>query len=701
MIPAEAGRTKLVKRLRYIFLTHVLTLGAFIADGQGSLDSLSRLLKSAETDSGRFEVLYQLSEAAEFTDYEQSQGYAEEARKLAETLGPWALGKIYLRLAFLETMAGDYSEALQYDLNCAALYAQSGDSTNLAKAYIDIGNDYRDMGNYDDAYYYHTESFRIARKAKPPTGRDSLLMAVALHNMGTVFAELGQYELSYQHFMASERLSAAISDEQAPAYTRDEVGELYRKQGDYQNAEKNLLEAVALARKLKIRVLVPRTRIHLANLYLDKGDYAKALLYFDSVRTDQRIINNRFTLAECNLGSGQALARLGRYEEAMKLLQESLKASLDLNAKILELSNYNALASLYEGKKDFQHALEFHRRHDALRDSLYSKSTMEKIVKEEVRFQTMNKDLEIQALSEIQARQFSEIQRQELIQNILVVVAVLAIILLYTVYRSGRRRKRINALLLEHQDEIKRRSVELQQLNEVKDKFFSIISHDLRSPMNALAGTLDLLTRQKITPDEFANLTETLRTQFNHTRTLITNLLDWTLLQMDKLKVHPEPVNVAAVTDESYQALKTLYPKEIHFENRVDPQLTGLGDRNIINLILRNLILNAIKFTEPGGKIWVEANTKGDELMVSVSDTGIGIKPEAQEFLFTKTSSYTTRGTANEKGTGIGLILCKEFVEKIGGKIGFDSKSGEGSTFYFTLPKAHTTAERPQEAIAP
>jgi len=686
---------------RFILIVLLLALGRVASIAQGSPDSLSALLKAERNDSVRFLLLFQLSEAAEYSDYRQSRAYAEEANKEAEKLGPWAQGKIWLRLASLETIEGDFSDALQYDLRCAALYVQAGDSLNLAKAYIDIGNDYRDMGEYSDAYYYHSESFRLARKSYQHNSRDSLLMAVALHNMGTVFTELGQYELGYQHFMASEKISKAINDRDAQAYTRDELGELYRKKGDFDKAEENLLEAVRLSRQMKIRVLVPKSLMHLANLYLDKRDYGKSLSYFDSVRTTQRLLNNRFTLAECDLGSGRVMARLGRYNEAMTLLQQSLETATELNARTLQLSSYNALANLYESQRDYQQALSYHRRHDAMRDSLYSKSIMEKVLKEEVRFQIMNKDLEIAALSQIQAKQSTEIQRQELIQNILVVVAVLVTFLLYTVYRSGRRRKRINELLLEHQDEIKKRSLELQQLNEVKDKFFSIISHDLRSPMNALAGTLDLLDRQRINPEEFAHLTETLRTQFNHTRTLINNLLDWTLLQMDKLKVHPESVNLATVADESYSALKTLYPKEIHFENRIDRDITGWGDRNIINLVLRNLILNAIKFTETGGKIWVEARESDHEVTVSVSDTGIGIMPEVQEFLFAKTSSYTTRGTANEKGTGIGLILCKEFVEKIGGKIGFDSKVGEGSTFYFTVPVVHHAAEHPQEAIAP
>ena len=121
--------------------------------------------------------------------------------------------------------------------------------------------------------------------------------------------------------------------------------------------------------------------------------------------------------------------------------------------------------------------------------------------------------------------------------------------------------------------------------------------------------------------------------------------------------------------EEAFLAVRNLYSKNISMENRVSERILGLADPNIINLVLRNLVLNAIKFTESGGHIWVEAKETANEITVSVSDNGIGIRPEVKEMLFKKTSGYSTRGTADEKGTGLGLILCKEFVEKNGGKI--------------------------------
>ncbi len=672
------------------YIVFLLTV-AISLKGQHTLDSLEKILASEKNDSVRFRILLNLSKEAEFYDYTKSRRYMDDARELSEKIdADWARGEMYFRLAFLETMEGDYDEALSYDLMSVKLFSQNSDSTQLFRAINDVGADYRDLGEYKEAYFYLTQSYQLAKRhnKKVPSSQDSLIMAIALHNIGTVFTALGQYDISLSHLEAASKLSEKIHDTEGPAYNHDEMGELYRKKGSFDLSEKNLLTGLGEARRLKIRVLIAGAQSHLANLYLDKKDYAKALLYYDSVRERQTSINNRFGLAECDLGVGIVMSRSGNYDAALKLYMKSLEVSKALNARNLALTCYQELATLAEIKNDYRNALFYHKQHDALKDSLFNKATMEKLVQNQLRFETENKDTEIANLLQLRQQQDSEMRRQELVSNILVIVVALAIFLLYTVYRSGSRRKRINQLLLEHQEEIKRRSIELEQLNQVKDKFFSIISHDLRSPMNALSGTLDLLEKNHITPEEFSNLTKTLRVQFNHTRTLINNLLDWTLLQMEKLSIQPEKVYLRPKVEESFEALRGLYPKNIHMENNIPESVAGFGDPNIMTLVLRNLILNSLKFTESGGTISVKAAENGKDITVSVTDNGMGIKPEAQELLFEKTSSYSTRGTANEKGTGLGLILCKEFVEKNGGRIWLESEWGKGSTFYFTVPKA-------------
>ena len=240
---------------------------------------------------------------------------------------------------------------------------------------------------------------------------------------------------------------------------------------------------------------------------------------------------------------------------------------------------------------------------------------------------------------------------------------------------------------MKHQDEIKRRNIELEQLNEVKDKFFSIVSHDLRSPINALSGILNLLENQNLKPEEFRHLTMELRIQFNHTKSLINNLLDWALLQMDKLKIQPVKMELRNLVDEIFQMLNSLHFKETKLVNQIAQGTIAYADQNMINLVFRNLILNGIKFTKIGGQITVSAEAADGMYTLAINDNGVGIDPEVQEILFQKTSGYSTRGTANEKGTGLGLILCKEFVERNGGTIWLKSELGKGSTFFFTVKK--------------
>jgi signal transduction histidine kinase len=310
-----------------------------------------------------------------------------------------------------------------------------------------------------------------------------------------------------------------------------------------------------------------------------------------------------------------------------------------------------------------------------------------KLLQSEIRFETESKEEQIKALTRLEELQKGQIKKQDLIRNILVIVVALTVILLFSVYRSGQRRIRINKLLLQHQEEIKKRSAELEQLNQVKDKFFSIVSHDLRSPMNALAGVLDLMNKDQITEEEFKTIGKELQLRFNHTRRLINNLLDWALLQMDKFKIQVEKINLKDLIDSNVAMIESLHLKKLQIENLVDQSLIATGDKDMINLVIRNLVMNAIKFSESGDKITIAAKEDIDFYILSVKDSGVGIAPEVQKILFEKTTGYSTRGTANEKGTGLGLILCKEFVERIGGKIWLESELGKGSTFFFTVKK--------------
>jgi len=243
-------------------------------------------------------------------------------------------------------------------------------------------------------------------------------------------------------------------------------------------------------------------------------------------------------------------------------------------------------------------------------------------------------------------------------------------------------RKKEEKLLIE-------REQQLRELNATKDKFFSIIGHDLRSPFNSIIGFSELINKEAKGLDisEIENYAGIISSSAGQTLKLLNNLLEWARIQQGRIVFEPEQLVLNELTKEVLEfAADSAGKKSISLINSVKPGISVNADKNMLKTILRNLVSNAIKFTHTGGKVEVSAESKEKEIQVSVSDTGVGIKQENIKELFRIDSEFSTQGTNNEKGTGLGLILCKEFVEKHGGKIGVESKEGKGSTFNFSLP---------------
>jgi signal transduction histidine kinase len=237
--------------------------------------------------------------------------------------------------------------------------------------------------------------------------------------------------------------------------------------------------------------------------------------------------------------------------------------------------------------------------------------------------------------------------------------------------------------------QIQLQNEDLQKLNATKDKFFSIISHDLRSPFNGILGFSTILVDQ-IEEKNFDGIEEYARIVKNSAQralSLLMNLLEWSRSQTGLVKFSPEYVEIGILIDEVANLfVEMAQQKSIELSIELPSKVIAFGDKDMLGCILRNLISNALKFTNPGGHIVISAERKPDEILFSVSDNGVGMKKEALGKIFRIDSSSSTKGTNDEKGTGLGLILCKEFVEKHRGKIWAESELGKGSEFKFSIP---------------
>ncbi|WKN42412.1 sensor histidine kinase [Tunicatimonas pelagia] len=227
---------------------------------------------------------------------------------------------------------------------------------------------------------------------------------------------------------------------------------------------------------------------------------------------------------------------------------------------------------------------------------------------------------------------------------------------------------------------------ELEEMNLVKDKMFSIIAHDFRSPLNTIQGVLNLLYLDVLSPEELKSMLPQLSRKVNNSISLLDNLLNWARTQMNGLKINKINFTLRPEVEETVGLVSQIASqKSIRIENNIERGSQVHADPDMIQLVVRNLLWNAIKFTNSGGIVRISAQHKENVTIVAVSDTGVGMAESSVQQLFQR-AGYSTKGTDQEKGTGLGLVLCNEFVRRNGGKIWVESKKDEGTTFYFTLP---------------
>jgi len=255
-----------------------------------------------------------------------------------------------------------------------------------------------------------------------------------------------------------------------------------------------------------------------------------------------------------------------------------------------------------------------------------------------------------------------------------------------TIINQNIELKELNSSL---EIKVDQRTKELKELNATKDKFFSIIAHDLKNPFNTLMGfselminNLDAYDRQQIT--EFVNI---IHLTSKNAYSLLENLLEWSRSQTGRIQLRPENINLYNLVVENISLLTGIANnKDIKMVNEVKRDTIALADRNMINTVIRNLLSNALKYTSKGGTVKISSELKDDRAVIRIADTGVGIQEENLEKLFRIDINFSTRGTEDEAGTGLGLILCKEFIQRNKGEIEVASTFGIGSEFSFSLP---------------
>ena len=397
------------------------------------------------------------------------------------------------------------------------------------------------------------------------------------------------------------------------------------------------------------------------------------------------------------------------YSQARKLAEQNVQAANAVNAWDIVLQNYEILIAIDSITRDYNSAFLHLKEKEKITQKLFA-IRKDQIVNDSTKHQNVGA-MSLQIANMEKELQKAEKSFQFRVKMIIVMVAVVCLLLVICCSQMFRyqRNKRFNNALKVENDQEKYQLEELRRLvhqyddnnqqlthdndrlvtaNSVKDKLLSVISHDLRSPISSLQALLGLFQTNNIDRTDLVNYFGNLLSRVENTSTMLENLLHWSQYQLKGLEPIFHKVDLQKIIDECiFLYHMQAEQKHIVIDNTLKTTVHITADVEMLKVILRNLISNALKFTHSGGIITIKTMTKDNYAIVSVKDTGVGISPENQEKMFAM-DNFTTPGTEKEKGTGLGLMLCKDFVEHNNGKIWLDSKINVGTTFHFSMPIA-------------
>ncbi len=591
-------------------------------------------------------------------------------------------GAVLNNIAMIFHNQGDFKSALMYYELSLKKRIIVNDSAGVAASYNNIGNIYTDLGKYSTSLEYLLKGLTI-REQLP----DTSAIANSYTNIASIYFLLSKYDLSYKYNEIAFNWYKILGNKDGVFQCYITFGAIHTHRMQPKIALDYYEKALAIAMEMNSISSEAIAYVNVGQAAIITGLYEKAIHSYQKSLSFAKTSNDLEGLVMSYLGLGRAY--LKQHKIGLALTNSTLGYNeakiLGKTLRIHEAANL--LAEIYELQNDFIKANKFLHESIILKDSLINDESNIKVHEVEYIYALDKKEKEIELLEKDKFIQAGINQQQTIIVLSLVALALVMVIALFYINGIRNKEKRLKEKTLLQKQEIEIQSVKLKELNTLKDKTFSILSHDLRSPVSALVGVMDLMNQKLITTEDFNSLKGNLTQQLKSLTLVLDNLLNWSKSHMQG---YAKPVVVEmplAVSVNKNVALLTEFAsqKSILLSSAVANNIMVCADKDHLDIIIRNLLSNAIKFSNPESKIVVNATKNNNEVIFSVTDFGVGMKPETLALLFSE-KVKVGYGTNGEKGTGLGLLLCKEFVARNNGTIRVESELGKGTTFYVTLP---------------
>lgn len=583
--------------------------------------------------------------------------------------GEWNKSQVLLYLSREFYNKGDHQEALRLLKEALKLSKKYNLGGNEAWALEEMAINYIAMGTFDRAIENYQRAIQIYEKDK-----SLYYLAPTLQELGSLFYRMKDWAVADSYFKKALAINRSLPDTLGMMSNYSRMGQVAIAQAQPQKALQLYQEAALLNAKIKDSTTLSTVYANMAMAWKALEKFPQGLHYYQKALQLNQHFNNPILALGNLIGIStiyleQAQLDSAQYYAELAFEQSKKYGSLE-QQKVIQF----LLSQIKEQQGDYQTALQHYKNYQLLGDSIYTTEAQAKLKQEQVRQNVADYQKEKE-----QAKREAALLNTRNQLYLALVLAFLSIILLGGFLFLQLRKAR---------NQLKAQNLQLQQLNATKDKFFGIIAHDIRSPIVALEGVGEQMTYylEKQQPDKLARLASRVEKTAQQLGTLLDNLLNWALLQQGVIPYHPKPINVKQAMVELMEIFQAnAQAKNIQLESNIPEDLVAYADENTFQAILRNLLSNAIKFTPNGGRVAVTTELKENKVFININDTGTGISVEKMSKLFA-IDKASEKGTAGEKGTGLGLMLVKELVELNKGKVQVESVINLGSRFTVSLP---------------
>ncbi len=679
MISINLNKLKII-----ILILFAINISNLYAD---AFDSL-RIKYYRASGKEKLDALYTLIREIKHDHVIEALTYENEANKLFEKIDyPEAKVKIYAQFAFCYINIADYDKA--FDLLQKGYQIAIGleDKSVLAEVENSLGVANYFIGNFSVAAQHLMNAYKIRKNLNNKSD-----FANTANNLGLVFNQIKEYNKAKDYFFTSLEYKKQINDKQGVVRTLSNICDTYLKLNLIDSAIVYFEKSLELSKKINYSSGIAISSNLGGRIYTISNNYKLALDYYS------QSLNIYKARGEINgvLQSANYIAEIyllmNNEFEALKYLDYAISLKKGIKKEPPFLRTYLLYAKYYEKKNNYQKAYEYFKIYDALKDTIFDANKTRQIRELSASYELETKQKEIDLLKKDRIIDQLDKERSLYIKYVLGLgLLIFAIIILSLHLRNNtliKNRKRLEEL----NNEINAQKNKLDELNKTQNTLFRIIAHDLRNPFNTLIGFSDYVIKkwEELDNEEKKGLINDVNLVAKNTFNLLENLLDWAASQNKDKELNIEEISVEQNINNIINSLAyTAAKKEVNLSTEINEDYNILTDKIMLQTILRNLISNAIKYTKKGGNVIIKLGSYDEEYVsIEVIDDGIGMTKEFIDKKMNEINFDTTTGTNHEKGTGLGLMLCKELITKNSGKFFIESEVDKGTTIKILFPKA-------------